>query len=65
MSVLDPLLGVIAYGAELTQLGVIGWRRGTCCVGTTRTSVVDVALSLAPQILAPSSVVLSTFLLET
>jgi hypothetical protein len=25
MSFLDPLLGVVAYGAELTQLGVIGY----------------------------------------
>jgi hypothetical protein len=25
MSFLDPLLGAIAYGAKLTQLGVIGY----------------------------------------
>jgi hypothetical protein len=25
MSFLDPLLGVIAYGAEVTQLGAIGY----------------------------------------
>jgi hypothetical protein len=41
------------------------WRRGTCYVATIRTRGVDVAPSSAPQILAPSSVVLLTFLLET
>jgi hypothetical protein len=41
------------------------WRRGTCCVGTTRTRGVDVAASSAPQILAPSSVVLLIYLLDT
>jgi hypothetical protein len=41
------------------------WRRGTCCIGTTRTRGVDVAASSAPQILAPSLVVLLIYLLDT
>jgi hypothetical protein len=56
MSFLDPLLGVIVYGVEVTQLGAIGYdaevlaamahpvRRGA-----------DVAPSSAPRSMAPSS----------
>jgi hypothetical protein len=62
---LDPLLGVIAYGAEVTQLGAIGYgaevRDASAQPGRRG---VDVAPSSAPQILAPSSVVLLTVLLQ-
>jgi hypothetical protein len=56
MSFLDPLLGAIAYSAEVTHLGAIGYgaeiraaltqpgRRGA-----------DVAPSSAPRSMAPSS----------
>jgi hypothetical protein len=65
MVFLDPVLGAIAYGAEVTQLGAIGYgaelRAALAQLG--RRSV-DVAPSSAPQILAPSSVVLLTVLLQ-
>jgi hypothetical protein len=45
---LDPKLGVIGCGAEVTQLGVTGYGAELCDVA------VCVAPSSAPQILAPS-----------
>jgi hypothetical protein len=45
---LDPLLGAIACGAELTQLGA------TACGAEHRYLAACVAPSSAPQILAPS-----------
>jgi hypothetical protein len=62
---LDPLLGAIAYGAEVTQLGAIGYGAEVRdALAQPRRRGADVALSSAPQILAPSSVVLSTVLLQ-
>jgi hypothetical protein len=57
MSFLDPLLGAIGYGAEVTQLGAIA-------------NGAEVHPALAQPgcrgvDVAPSSVVLSTVLLET
>ena len=54
MSFLDPLLGVIAYGAEVTQLGAIAYGAE---VRDALAQTDIVALSLAPQILASSSIV--------
>jgi hypothetical protein len=56
MSFLDPLLGAIAYGVEVTQLGAIGYDAEV----VLRWHNPD-----AWQILAPSSVVLLTYLLQT
>jgi hypothetical protein len=62
---LDPLLGAIAYGVEVTQLGVIGYSAEVRAVSAQpERRDVDVAPSSAPQIMAPSSVVLSTVLLQ-
>ena len=66
MSFLDPLLGAIAYGAEVTQLGAIGYGAEVrAALAQPGRRGVDVAPSSAPQILAPSSVVLLTYLLQT
>jgi hypothetical protein len=56
MSFLDPLLGAIANGAEVTQLGAIGYGAEvpTALAQSGRRGA-DVAQSSAPQILAPSS----------
>jgi hypothetical protein len=62
---LDPLLDAIAYGAEVTQLGTIGYgAKVRAALAQPGRRGVDVAPSSAPQILAPSSVVLSTVLLQ-
>jgi hypothetical protein len=62
---LDPLLGAIAYGAEVTQLGAIGYGAEVrASLAQPGRRGVDVAPSSAPQILAPSSVILSTVLLQ-
>ena len=62
---MDPLLGAIAYGAEVTQLGAIGYGAEVhATLAQPGCRGVDVAPSSAPQILAPSSVVLSTVLLQ-
>ena len=69
MSFLDPLLGVIAYGAEVTHLGaigygaevthldVIGYGAEVCAaLPQPRRRGADVAASSAPRSVAPSSV---------
>jgi hypothetical protein len=74
---LDPLLGAIAYGAEITQLGAIAYGAEITQLGAIGYGAeirdalaqpgrrgVDVAPSSAPHILALSSVVLSTVLLQ-
>jgi hypothetical protein len=62
---LDPLLAAIAYDAEITQLDAIGYGAEVhAALAQTGRRGVDVAPSSAPQILAPSSVVLSTVLLQ-
>jgi hypothetical protein len=56
ISFLDPLLGAIAYGAEVTQLGAIGDGAEVCAVVTQpgrRGN--NVAPSSAPRSMAPSS----------
>jgi hypothetical protein len=56
MSFLDPLLGVIAYGAEVTHLGAIGYGaevRATLAQPERRG--VNVVPSSAPRSMAPSS----------
>jgi hypothetical protein len=61
------LLGAIAYGAEVTQLDAIGLGCGAevrAALAQPGRRGVDVAPSSAPQILAPSSVVLLTVLLQ-
>jgi hypothetical protein len=58
MSFLDPLLGAIAYGAEVTQLGVIAYGAEVpAALAQLGRRGVDMAPSSAPQILAPSLVV--------
>jgi hypothetical protein len=62
---LDPLLGAIAYGAEVTQLSAISYDAEVrVALAQPGRRGIDVAPSSAPQILAPSSVVLSTVLLQ-
>jgi hypothetical protein len=49
MSLLDPLLGAIAYGVEVTQLGAIGYGAEVCAaLAHPGRRGVDVALSSAP-----------------
>jgi hypothetical protein len=58
MSILDPLLGAIAYGAEVTQVGAIAYGaevRATLAQLGRRGA--DVAPSSAPRSMAPSSVI--------
>jgi hypothetical protein len=56
MSFLDPLLGAIAYGAEVTHLGAIGYDaevRATLTQPERRGT--NVVTSSAPRSMAPSS----------
>jgi hypothetical protein len=56
MSFLDPLLGAIDYGAEVTHLGAIGYGaevRATLAQPEQRGA--NVVLSSAPRSMAPSS----------
>jgi hypothetical protein len=56
MSLLDPLLGVIAYGAEVTHLGAIAYDAEVrVALAQTRRRGADVAPSSAPRSMAPSS----------
>jgi hypothetical protein len=68
MSLLDPLLGVIAYGAEITHLGAIGYGAEITHLGAigygaeVRVALAqpsrrnaDVPPSSAPRSMAPSS----------
>jgi hypothetical protein len=49
MSFLEPFLGAIGYGAEVTQLGAISYgARDTCCTGTNGRRGANVAPSSAP-----------------
>jgi hypothetical protein len=58
MSILDPLLGAIVYGAEVTQLGAIGYGAEVRAVlSQPERCGADVAPSLAPRSMAPSSVI--------
>jgi hypothetical protein len=57
MSFLDPFLGAIAYGAEVTQLGVIGYDAEVrAALAQPGRHGADVAPSSAPRSMAPSSV---------
>jgi hypothetical protein len=55
MSFLDPLLGAIAYGAEITHLGAIGYGAEvhTALTQPERRGA-DVVPSSAPRSMAPS-----------
>jgi hypothetical protein len=56
MSLLDPLLGAIAYGAEVTHLGAIAYSTEVrVALAQPRRRGVDVASSSAPRSIAPSS----------
>jgi hypothetical protein len=56
MSFLDPLLGAIAYGAEVTQLGAISYGAEVhATLAQLRRRDTDVAPSSAPRSMAPSS----------
>jgi hypothetical protein len=58
MSFLDHLLGAIAYGAEVTHLGVIGYDADVrVALAQPRRHGADVAPSSAPRSMAPSSIV--------
>jgi hypothetical protein len=62
---LNLLLGVIAYNAEVTQLGAIGYSAEVrAALAQPGRRDVDMAPSSALRILAPSSVVLLTVLLQ-
>jgi hypothetical protein len=57
MSFLDPFLGDIAYGAEVTQLGAIGYGAEVrAALAQPGRRGADVAPSSAPRSMAPSSV---------
>jgi hypothetical protein len=59
MSFLDPLLGAIAYDAEVTQLGAIGYGAEVpATLAQPGRCGANVAPSSTPQILAPSSLFL-------
>ena len=56
MPFLDPLLGVIGYGAEVTHLGAIGYDAEVrAALAQPRQRGADVAPSSAPRSMAPSS----------
>jgi hypothetical protein len=56
MSFLDPLLGAIAYGAEVTHLGAIGYGAEVrAALPQPRRRGADVAPSSAPRSMALSS----------
>jgi hypothetical protein len=56
MSFLYPLLGAIAYGAEVTHLGAIGYGAEVrAALPQPRRRGADVAASSAPRSMAPSS----------
>jgi predicted thioesterase len=56
MSFLDPLLGAIGYGAEVTHLGAIAYGAEVrVALAQPRRRAVDVAPSSAPRSMAPSS----------
>jgi hypothetical protein len=56
MSFLDPLLGAISYGAEVTHLGAICYGAEVhAALAQTRQRGADVVLSSAPRSMAPSS----------
>jgi hypothetical protein len=56
MSFLDPLLGVIAYGAEVTHLGAIAYGAEVrAALAQPGRRVADVAPSSAPRSMTPSS----------
>jgi hypothetical protein len=56
MSFLDPLLGVIGYGAEVTHLGVISYGAEVrAALAQPRQHGADVAPSSAPRSITPSS----------
>jgi hypothetical protein len=55
MSFLDPLLGAIAYGAEVTHLGAIGYGAEVrAALSHPRRRGADVPLSSAPRSMEPS-----------
>jgi hypothetical protein len=57
MSFLDPFLGAIVYGAEVTQLGAIDYDAEVrAALAQPGRRGADVAPSLAPRSMAPSSV---------
>jgi hypothetical protein len=56
MSLLDSLLGAIAYGAEVTHLGALGYGAEVrVALAQPRRRGADVAPSSAPRSMAPSS----------
>jgi hypothetical protein len=56
MSFLDPLLGAIGYGAEVTHLGAKGYGAEVrAALAQPRRRGADVAPSSAPRSMAPSS----------
>jgi hypothetical protein len=56
MSLLDPLLGVIAYSAEVTHLGAIGYdAEERVALAQPRRRGANVAPSSAPRSMPPSS----------
>jgi hypothetical protein len=58
MSILDPLLGAIAYGADVTQLGAIVYGAEVrAALAQLKRRGAGVAPSSAPRSMAPSLVI--------